>query len=324
MRAAAPGKLILSGEHAVVHGAPALAAAVNRFAYAEIELIKDDLEFYLGDYPLHFSLSESEFYHKLETLSKIDQRRSNDPTALLIYLIHIFKRTYGLKFPRGLRLRLQSDLPIGSGMGSSAAVILAVLRVLHEFFDIPFQADKVFPLALEAENLQHGRSSGLDPYLALHGGFVLFQKGSAEPLPQSDLPFLAVDTGKPEATTGECVIAAAKEFADGRLAKDFAAVTRALCQALENGDAAGVRDAVRSNHRLLCRIGVTPPRVQEFIERIEAEGGAAKISGAGSIRGNAAGMVIVFHDEPSTQRLAKDFGYRLLSLKGEPHGARLV
>ncbi|MDZ7370607.1 MAG: hypothetical protein ONB12_05510 [candidate division KSB1 bacterium] len=324
MRAAAPGKLILSGEHAVVYGAPALAAAVNRFAYAEVQSIEGDFEFYLGDYPLHLSLSESEFYHKLQNLFKIDLRRSNDPSALLVCLLDVFMRTYGLKFPRGLRLSVQSDLPIGSGMGSSAAVILAVLRVLHEFFDIPFQADKVFPLALEAENVQHGRSSGLDPYLALHGGFVLFQKGSAEPLPLSDLPFLAVDTGKPEATTGECVAAAAKEFCDGRLAKDFAAVTMTLRQALEKGDADGVRGAVRCNHRLLCRIGVTPRRVQDFIERVEAEGGAAKISGAGSIRGDAAGMVIVFHDEPSTQRLAENFGYRLLSLKGEPHGARLV
>ena len=77
--------------------------------------------------------------------------------------------------------------------------------------------------------------------------------------------------------------------------------------------------AVRENHRLLVGIGVVPESVQHLVSEIEAQGGAAKICGAGSIRGDSAGIVWVVGEAARAER--KD---SLITLEGDPYGARIV
>ena len=58
---------------------------------------------------------------------------------------------------------------------------------------------------------------------------------------------------------------------------------------LENNEQSKLYESIRANHRLLDQIGVVPERVGQFIREIESHGGAAKICGAGSVDGEAAG-----------------------------------
>jgi mevalonate kinase len=78
-------------------------------------------------------------------------------------------------------------------------------------------------------------------------------------------------------------------------------------------------DGVRCNDALLRRIDVVPERVGRFIDEVSAAGGGAKITGAGSIRGDSGGMVLVF-SESAPVELCAAYGYELLDIEGEARG----
>ena len=61
----------------------------------------------------------------------------------------------------------------------------------------------------------------------------------------------------------------------------------------------------------------------DFIQKIEKMGGAAKISGAGSVRGQQAGILMIISPE-NPNKICTEYGYELVSVKGESHGARVV
>ena len=111
--------------------------------------------------------------------------------------------------------------------------------------------------------------------------------------------------GKPQATTGECVASVREAWGhDQALWDAFGACTNTLLDTMEQtGDqASNLVEVIKENHRLLQRIGVVPDFAARFISEIEEAGGAAKVSGAGSIRGDAAGVLLVHM--PDSQAMA--------------------
>jgi mevalonate kinase len=84
-----------------------------------------------------------------------------------------------------------------------------------------------------------------------------------------------------------------------------------------------MQSLIRENHRLLCRIGVVPQKVQQFVSEVEAAGGAAKVCGAGSVRGDSGGAVLVLADFMPAA-LAEKYGYNVSPLRGDPLGTRIV
>ena len=103
----------------------------------------------------------------------------------------------------------------------------------------------------------------------------------------------------------------------------FERVTKEMLACLTSGDEAGWRAAVKTNHDLLVQIGVVPEAVQKFIAGIEAAGGAAKLCGAGSIRGDAGGMVTAFGGR-DVDMLCRDAGYKTFALKGGVSGVEIL
>lgn len=334
MKAIAPGKLILSGEHAVVHGRPAVAMAIDRSAQAIIQPgPTNEVSFNLAnyDYDESFTLRAlrdltgriSENYHLFldGKLGIVDVLHK--PVELFQYAFITILDGLHLKLESGIDVEVMSDIPIGCGLGSSAATVLSELRALGHFFRVDFKPEWHYRYSLEVENLQHGRASGLDSYISLHGGCAFFQQGDARRLPLPRWPVFLVQTGTPHSTTGECVAHVAKDFTSSVIWDDFEHATRDLEDALVRTDLEGIQRVVRANHRLLVRIGVVPVKVQNFIRDVENTGAAAKISGAGSIRGDAGGMVLVVAEEPPVD-LCRDYGYNIVAVRGEPLGARIV
>lgn len=334
MKAIAPGKLILSGEHAVVYGRPALAMAIDRYAQSIITPESSDLvSFNLVD------LQQSNSF-TLRALGELKSRVLKNYhmflsgelgiREVLLKPIELFEFAFitildglHLKLTEGVNIRTQSNIPIGCGMGSSAATVLSSLRAVGHYFRVDFRPDWYMKYSLEAEKLQHGHPSGVDSYISLHGGCALFRDGEAKSVPLPRAQIYLVHTGVPETTTGECVVAVRNEFRNDTIWNDFEAVTLSLEQALRTNDMVDVQRAVRENHRLLTRIGVVPARVQSFISEIEQLGGAAKICGAGSVAGDQGGMVLVFAEQLPTELCAK-YGYTIMSVRGDPLGTRIV
>ncbi len=337
MKAIAPGKLILSGEHAVVYGRPAVAMAIDRSAVAEIFAgtgPEGEVSFDLADLRLRESytlMALRDFQRRVRRNYELFlegrlgiRQVLRKPIELFQYAFIIVLDGLHLKLAHGLDIRLRSNIPIGCGLGSSAATILSLLRAVGHYFRVEFRPDWYYQYSLEVERLQHGFPSGVDTQISLHGGCARFRSGQVERLPLPRVPISLVQTGAPVTTTGECVAEVRRRHAsDGALWDDFGAVATDMETAIRADDHDGVVRAVRRNHRLLRRIGVVPEKVARFVEEVERCGGAAKISGAGAVAGDAAGIVMVVGSAPPAD-LCRAFGYSIVNVRGEPLGARIV
>ena len=331
MRAQVPGKIILSGEHAVLYGQPAVAIAVNR--YASCEMFANDgnrLEILLNGKhldrgPMALLLAEHEltdgrYQNYLAGRSPVDDV-VRSPKALIQYAVAVFAEQENISLEQGILLNICSEIPIGCGMGSSAAIILAVYEALCQGFAIEWSRDQLYQAALRTENLQHGRSSGIDPFTCLYGGAVRFTKGKADSVAVEGLKFQLVYTGKPVCTTGECVDHVAKHFGQSNIWNIFGGITGQFLDGLEKGDLNMIAGAITDNQRLLEKIGVVPEKVAKFIEEVEFQDSAAKICGSGAVRGDAGGMVLVL-TEVDLAPLIAHYGYESVSAEVDNHGTR--
>ncbi|NOU36649.1 MAG: mevalonate kinase [Kiritimatiellaceae bacterium] len=334
MKAIAPGKLILSGEHSVVYGKPAVAMAIDRSVTATIEDSDDgQISFEMQGVSERDSftmLALQDFKRRALYNYHLFLEGKMGIRDVLHKPVDLFKFGFitvldGLhrSLETGIVIKLKSSIPVGSGMGSSAASVLSELRALGHYLRVDFKPEWYYEFSLEAEKLQHGHPSGVDSYISLYGGCAAFQNGTARSVPLPRMKMYLVETGTPEATTGECVVQVKEQFQNDLIWNDFEAVTNEVEKAVRENNSALMRSLLRENHRLLCRIGVVPQKVQQFVADVETAGGAAKICGAGSIRGQSGGVVLVLADFMPTT-LATKYGYNVSPVRGDPLGTRIV
>lgn len=352
VRATAPGKTILMGEHAAVYGRPALVAAIGKRLAATFEVAAErspapGVELLLPDLGVRGRSSWAEL------LAYADQRRAiwneiqgagapqfarlrgDDAAHLVKTALGELLRFAGCLPEREARLEVVSELPLGSGFGSSAACATALLLAASEALGVALSRDQLLQLALEAERRQHGAPSGVDNATVLHGGLLWVERKEGRlaieklEVPEPLLPGLRFfQSGEPAEPTG-AVVAAVRELRgadpaafDARL-DDMAAATRELRQAIA---APAGRDQpialFQRFERHLEAFGVVPPDVRTVIREIESQGGAAKISGAGSLAGPGAGSLLVLEGEKGLE-LGWPASFRELDLSLGAPGARL-
>ena len=335
LTARAPAKLIISGEHSVLYGQAAIAMAVNRYTTTTTRW---------SDSPhVHFNLLDLAYAKKftLAALRSVSQRLKQDYTAFLngqCKITDVVKRPFellqysvanlldqlSLPLAKGVEIQVDSTIPLGCGMGSSAAAVVSTIYALTNIFNLNWQTADYLRFGKEIESLQHGKSSGLDLHLVTHGGCVRFQNGMAQTRQWPNLPMYIINTGQPQSTTGECVAQVASKFAkDKNLALAFRLVTEQIDQALMHNQLNIFKQAIRANHNLLLNIGVVPNKVANFIQELEANGAAAKICGAGAVRGDNAGIVLLI-SEVDLQHIVAKHGYQMQTIQIDLHGTKII
>lgn len=330
MRARAPGKLILSGEHAVVYGRPAVISAVTKYANAQAEPADE----FIVRIPFSnhvFHGSQEELLQRCQMLDKrLSQFESGnlpveqitqDDADLFVYAVGaVLKMAAPSVY--GIDVSVEFDMPVGCGMGASGAGIASVAALSAALWGQALSREELYAISLSAERLQHGRPSGADPYTSIFGGLLRFQSGNATGVKTSgENIWTLVHTGISSSTTGQCVSRVASHFGDSSdpIWAEFEAVTQRVEHALVNDDASALLSAVRDNHRLLSTIGVVPAHVQNVVSEIEHEGGAAKICGAGSVQGDAAGLMWVCGDV-DIHAVCAHYGYDVIEVCGDGDG----
>ena len=312
-----PAKLILSGEHSVCYGAPAVGTPLAMYLHTTWQL-REDSSIVLKFNEDCFELAETwqslsaplagfraryeDFIHGRSDGVPILPR----PQDLVTLTLAMFYEHFAPRDMPGLNISIASQIPVSSGMGSSSAVIINILRGALQTAGLEMAQNEMLDLARRIEDFQHGTSSGLDLALVSGARPLLFNKkdGILRLLPDLGRDLCLVYTGKPENSTGECVRAVSQKFGkDEKLWADFSACTHGILQALETKDATLLQAGVRKNHALLCHIGVVPEKTRDMIKDCEAAGMAAKICGAGALTGSAAGMVWVIGNEKNDETL---------------------
>ena len=334
MKAVAPGKLILSGEHAVVYGKPAIAMAIDRSAVFELTpQVGDRISFDLpgsagGDSFTLMALRDL----KRRVEKKYHEFLSGDigigyvlsaPADLFRFAFINTLDGLHRTLDSGLVLKLRSSIPMGCGLGSSAATVLSEIRAMGHFLRVEFKPEWYYEYSLEAEKLQHGRPSGVDTYISLYGGCARFEQGQARSIALPRMMMFMVQTGVPETTTGECVAHVEHRFRSSGIWSEFEEVTNAFEDAIRRNDLQKLHWLVRENNRLLTAIGVVPHKVQQFIEEVEQWGGSAKVCGAGAVAGENGGVVLVIAESPPIE-ICRKYGYTVSPVRGDPLGTRII
>ena len=327
VRLSVPGKVILMGEHAAVYGRPAVVAAVERRLAVEAAVGAEGGGSARGrvllDLP-DIGVREEHRWPAVEAFANEARRRwrefeagerpfraDRDRSALVRIavgeaLASLAPRESAWLRERSLELRLRSKIAVGAGLGSSAAaavgVVAAVRAVAGGIDGKELQA--IEAAALEVERRQHGFPSGIDSGTVLRGGVLLVRREEGE-LRFDDLPrrdwlrreIVIVDSGTPGQTTGDVVTTVRRrvERAPGRMAQALDRIggaAEAFREALLADRPPAAATAIAAGHRGLAELGVVPPAVAARIGRVEASGGAAKISGAGALEGESAGALV--------------------------------
>jgi len=325
-----PAKLILMGEHSVVYGHPAVVASfglrlsvqlsANGVPPGVVELILPqvgidetvswhDLEVYASG-----ARARWEGYASDPALMPFDQVRGSDPAHVVKIAAAEAVRTRGSTALPGLRLRVDSPIPVGSGFGSSAAVAAGVLTAVRGWLGSELDIPRLEELALDVERQQHGFPSGVDGAAVLRGGVLLAEprrRGGLgtrglEPAPDFLERLAVFDTGRPSVSTG-AVVGAVRAMLDrepdriGATLARMGKTTSGFARALEGrGTPDGVVPLMREFEAGLEHLGVVPSEVRELVRDVEATGGAAKTSGAGTLERTTgrAGCLLVYHPDP--------------------------
>jgi mevalonate kinase len=273
--ASAPGKIILFGEHAVVYGRPALAAPVSQVsARVTVTLAKDPAPGMVlvqaPDIGLEAPLADLPASHPLKA--------AITGTARALNISHLPACT----------VRIKSTIPVAAGLGSGAAVSVAIVRALSAALGGRLDEAQVSALAYEVEKIHHGTPSGIDNTVITYGRPVYFIKGKPIEQLRVGRPFTIVigDTGIASPT--------AKAVGDVRKAwerdKDHSealfdslgALADSARQAIEHGAVELLGPLMDADHGVLRKLGVSCPELDGLVLAARKAGAwGAKLSGGG-------------------------------------------
>jgi mevalonate kinase len=273
--ASAPGKIILFGEHAVVYGQPAIAVPVTQVRAKAIVMP-------------HITGSPGEV-RVLAPDVGLDglwsQLSSENPIGAALGGV---QSILGVAHIPACTIKITSTIPVASGLGSGAAVSVAVIRAFAGFLGHPLADEQISSIAYEVEKIHHGTPSGIDNTVITYERPVFFIKGQPVEVFQVAKPFTIVigDTGIP-APTKESVgdVRKAHQADQARYERFFAAagsIARTARQAIEGGHPEWLGPLMNENHDLLQKMGVSSPELDRLVEVAQQAGAAgAKLSGGG-------------------------------------------
>jgi mevalonate kinase len=268
----APGKIILFGEHAVVYGYPALAVPVTQ-VQATATVSKNSRRGMIIEAP------------NINLTSELASLPPDHPLSVVVQGVYSALK---ITHTPACTLYIQSTIPVASGLGSGAAVSVAVIRALSEFLGHPFTNEQVNKLAFEAEKLYHGTPSGIDNTVITFGRPVYFVKKKPIKTFHVGVPFtiMIASTGIP-APTKESVESVRMLWQENKphWEKVFTKVGEVVWnarQAIERGDIAELGRLMDANHALLQSMKVSSTELDHLVTAARNAGArGAKLSGGG-------------------------------------------
>jgi len=267
--ASAPAKIILFGEHFVVHGTKAILAAIDKrvtvtSTFTENKTIKVDSQLGTIEVPISSSYEEvkSEFRPFVYLANKIINSEQN---------------------ASGLEITIDSDIPIGVGLGSSSACCVAAAASISELFN-ELSSEDILKMSIEAEKTIFPDTSGADCTVCTYGGMI--EHPSIEKIDSTfDLNLLIANSMIPHSTKNSVEkVSKFKENNEERFSQlcdlENGLIDEVII-AMKNNDATTFGLKMSENQKYLEEIQVSNDTLRDMISSLNEISLGSKITGAG-------------------------------------------
>jgi len=267
--ASAPGKIILFGEHFVVHGTKAILAAIDKrvtvtSTFTDNKTIKVNSELGTIEVPISSSHEEvkSEFRPFVYLANKIINSEQN---------------------ASGLEITIDSDIPIGVGLGSSSACCVAAAASISELFN-ELSSEEILKMSIEAEKTIFPDTSGADCTVCTYGGMIEYP--SVEKIDNTfDLNLLIANSMIPHNTKNSVEkVNKFKENDEERFSQLCDLETKLIDEvitAMKNNDATTFGLKMSENQKYLEEIQISNDTLRDMISSLKEISLGTKITGAG-------------------------------------------
>ena len=270
--ASAPAKIILFGEHFVVHGTKAILAAIDKrvtvtSAFTDNNIIRVNSELGTLDVPVSSPYEEvkSEFRPFVYLANEMITSNQN---------------------VNGLEITINSDIPIGVGLGSSSACCVAATASISGLFK-EVSSEENLKMSIEAEKTIFPDTSGADCTVCTYGGIIEYDKinGSKKNTDTSNLNLLITNSMIPHSTKRSVEkVSKFKEDDEERFSQLCALETKLIDEvniALKNKDLITLGLKMSENQKYLEEIQVSNDTLRGMIDSLKEISLGAKITGAG-------------------------------------------
>lgn len=337
----APGKIIVAGEYVGIFGEPVILTSINLRTTVSISQRNDNLIYIVSDrFPgerVTMNLSELRnlwneainTYKKYLHLSDTSLLKKYRSLALTPASLAIASALYSLKnnITSGIEVKINSILPVGSGLGSSASMCSSLIGGVLSYYDKAPDLEKLNEMTFKSEKVLNGKPSGADNSGVVYGGWLRFVREGEKidikrlrKFTQSN--WWLINGGKPSETTLELIgrVLDLRSHHKGKI-NDLIRRDRQIIEIVHKQIEDGYLkpDFLYESQKILEEFGVIGEKGKMLINKIIESGGQAKVSGAGGIS-SGVGMIMCYHpDEEKLRNLAllNNFVYSPLVMGGE-------
>ncbi|RMW39566.1 MAG: mevalonate kinase [Nitrosopumilus sp.] len=290
-KASAPGKVILFGEHFVVYGVKAILCAINKritVTAEEIHEKKISIKSNIGELELEPNKPISEI---------------NSPLKPFYYLANKIIQEQN----SGIKIEVESEIPLGVGLGSSSACCVAGAAAISKLFG-NISKEEILKLAIEAEKTIFQNTSGADCTVCTFGGLMEYNKKNGFSKIESEPNFHLVIANSNVEHSTDSVVAGVRKFKESneeefsKLCKNESDLIESVLELLKGNNIKELGQKAIQNQEYLERIGISNDKLRDMIQIGQKSSFGAKITGAGG-----GGCIFALTDESNLENTIKEF-----------------
>ncbi|MEX0862116.1 mevalonate kinase [Nitrosopumilus sp.] len=290
-KASAPGKVILFGEHFVVYGVKAILCAIDKRINVTAEKIDDkkiSIRSNIGELVLPPNKPISEIKSPLKPFYYLANKIIENQST-------------------GIEIVVESNIPLGVGLGSSSACCVAGAAAISRLFK-KTSKEEILDLAIEAEKTIFENTSGADCTVCTYGGIMEYDKEEGFHKIESKPNFHLVIANSNIEHSTKMVVDKVRQFKEkdeaefSSLCNMESKLVKEVLKLLKVNDIKKLGIKIKENQEYLETIGISNDKLREMIQIGQTESFGAKITGAGG-----GGCIYALTDESNLEHTMNQF-----------------
>jgi len=289
--ASAPGKVILFGEHFVVYGVKAILCSINKRVTVTAEKTSER------------KISINSKIGKLELEPDKPISEINSPLKPFYYLANKAVENKDT----GIRIQIDSEIPLGAGLGSSSACCVAGAAAIFKLFG-NISKEEVLKLAIEAERTIFENTSGADCTVCTYGGIMEYDKNKGFKKIEHEPNFQLVIINSNMEHSTQSMVSKVKEF-ENKNKEEFSKLSNLESKLVEDvlklvkeNKIQEIGQKMNQNQEYLENIGISNKELTKMIKIGQESSFGAKITGSGG-----GGCIFALTNESNLQNILKKF-----------------